>query len=124
VRLERYVEGAPPVTDDQPRIEYATWVRQKELGRVLPRLLALRTMLPVRSADDVFLAAIAAERDRLLRFYGAGLHAYNGARQPWAREMQQVMSQDGHKPYYRWFVGEDRLETAATGRVNPARPDY
>ncbi len=106
--LERYVEGAPPVTDDQPRIEYATWVRQKELGRVLPRLLALRTMLPLRGADDVFLAAVADERDRLLRFYGAGLHAYNGERQLWVREMQQVMSQDGRNPYYRWFVGGDQ----------------
>ena len=84
--LERYVEGAPPVTDDQPRIEYATWVRQKELGRVLPRLLALRTMLPLRGANDVFLVAVADERDRLLRFYGAGLHAYNGERQLWALE--------------------------------------
>ena len=44
--LERYAEDAPPVTDDQPRIEYATWVRPKEFGRVLPRLLALRTMPP------------------------------------------------------------------------------
>ena len=39
-------DGAPPVTDDRPRIEYATWVRPKEFGRVLPRLLALRTMPP------------------------------------------------------------------------------
>ena len=106
--LERYVGGAPPVTDDRPRIEYATWVRQKEFGRVLPRLLALRTMPPLRGADDVFLAAVADERDRLLRFYGAGLHAYNGERQLWAREMQQVMSQDGRNPYYRWFVGGDQ----------------
>jgi hypothetical protein len=108
VRLERYVEGAPPVTDDQPRIEYATWVRQKELGRVLPWLLAFRTIVPLRDAADVVLAAVADERDRLLRFYGAGLHAYNGERQLWAREMQQVMSQDGRNPYYRWFVGGDR----------------
>ena len=29
----RDAEDAPPVTDDQPRIEYATWVRPKEFGR-------------------------------------------------------------------------------------------
>ena len=44
--LERYVGDARPVTDDRPRIEYATWVRQREFGQVLPRLLALRTIRP------------------------------------------------------------------------------
>jgi predicted membrane-bound spermidine synthase len=105
--LERYVDGAPPVTDDQPRIEYATWVRQKELARVLPRLLALRTMPPLRGADAAFLAALADERDRLLRFYDAGLYAYNGERELWAREMRRVMREDGRNLYYRWFVGRD-----------------
>ena len=106
--LERYVGDARPVTDDRPRIEYATWVRPKEFGQVLPRLLALRTTPVLRGADDVFLAAVATERDQLLRFYGAGLHAYNGERQLWAREMHHVMSQDGRNPYYRWFVGGNR----------------
>jgi len=72
--LERYVDGAPPVTDDRPRIEYATWVRQKEFRHVLPRLLALRTMPLLRGADDTLLAAVADEYNRLLRFYDAGLH--------------------------------------------------
>lgn len=83
-------------------------MRPKELERVLPRLLALRTMPPRRGADEAFLAVVADERDRLLRFYGAGLHAYNGERDLWAREMRQVMSQDGRNPYYRWFVSEGR----------------
>jgi predicted membrane-bound spermidine synthase len=106
--LERYVDGAPPVTDDQPRIDYATWVRQKEFGRVFPRLLALRTLPPLRGVDAALLTAVADERDRLLRFYEAGLHAYNGEREWWAREMKRVMDENGHNPYYRWFVGGER----------------
>src|SRR5262249_36792342 len=39
--LERYAGGAPPVTDDRPRIEYAPWVRPGEVVRVLPELLEL-----------------------------------------------------------------------------------
>jgi spermidine synthase len=106
--LERYVDGAPPVTGDRPRIEYATWVRQNEFRHVLPRLLALRTMPLLRGADDIFLAAVADEHNRLLRFYDAGLHAYNDERQLWAREMKRVLSEDSRNPYYRWFVGGNR----------------
>lgn len=105
VGLTRYVDGTPPVTDDQPRIEYATWVRPKEITRVLPRLFALRTAPPFQGADEAFRAAVADERDRLWRFYGAGLHAYNGERELWAREMKRVMIEEGGNPYYRWFVG-------------------
>jgi spermidine synthase len=103
--LERYVDGVPPVTDDHPRIEYATWVRPKEFARVLPRLLAPRTDPPLRGTDEAFLAALADERNRLFRFYGAGLYAYNGERELSAREMNRVMRGDGRNPYYRWFVG-------------------
>lgn len=103
--LERYANGAPPVTDDKPRIEYATWVRQKEVARVLPRLLALRTDAPLGGADAAFLAAVADERGRLLRFYDSGLHAYSGERELWAREFRRVISEDGRNPYYRWFAG-------------------
>jgi spermidine synthase len=39
--LERFAADAPAVTDDQPRIEYAPWVRSKEITRVLPALLDL-----------------------------------------------------------------------------------
>jgi spermidine synthase len=106
--LERYAGDASPVTDDRPRIEYATWVRPKEFGRVLPRLLSLRTMPPLRGADEAFLAAVADERDRLLAFYEAGVHAYNGERELWAREMTRVIREDGGNPYYRWFVGGAR----------------
>jgi len=103
--LERYADGAPTVTDDRPRIEYATWVRLGEVSRVLPRVLALRTDPPLHGADEGFLAAVATERDRLLGFYAAGLHAYNGERDMWARALKRVLSEDSANPYYRWIVG-------------------
>jgi hypothetical protein len=103
--LERYAAGAPAVSDDRPRIEYATWVRLGEFSRVLPRVLALRTDPPLHGADAVFVAAVANERERLLSFYAAGLHAYNGERGLWARALKRVLSEDGDNPYYRWIVG-------------------
>jgi hypothetical protein len=62
-------------------------------------------MPPLRGADAAFLAEAADERARLLRFYDVGLHAYNGERELWAREMNWVMREGGRNPYYRWFVG-------------------
>ncbi|HEX2888441.1 fused MFS/spermidine synthase [Vineibacter terrae] len=106
--LERYAGDAPPVTDDQPRIEYAPWVRQQEFARVLPRLLDLRSDPPLRGADEAFVAALAQERERLLAFYGAGLHAYKGERALWASQIQQVMKEDSLNPYYSWFSGGAR----------------
>ena len=103
--LERYAAGASTVTDDRPRIEYATWVRLGEFSRVLPRVLALRTDPPLHGADEGFLAAVATERERLLGFYAAGLHAYNGERDMWARALKRVLSEDSANPYYRWIVG-------------------
>ncbi len=45
--LERFAGDAPPVTDDRPLIEHAAWVRRGEIQRVLPRLLALATDVPL-----------------------------------------------------------------------------
>jgi hypothetical protein len=43
---------------------------------------------------------------RLMQFYRASLHAYEGDRDAWARDIREVMLGDGGNPYYRWFVGE------------------
>jgi spermidine synthase len=106
--LERYAHGVPAVTDDKPRIEYAPWVRPGEFARVLPRVLALRTDPPLRGADEAFAVTVARERERLLGFYEAGLHAYGGARGLWARAIMRVLREDGDNPYYRWTVGGER----------------
>lgn len=103
--LVRYAQDAPPVTDDRPAIEYASWVRPKEILRTLPALLAVRADPPLEHADEGFRAGVAGERDRLMRFYRAGLSAYAGRRDSWAQDMRSVMTEDGDNPYYRWFGG-------------------
>lgn len=107
VGLEQYADGALAVTDDRPRIEYAGWVRSKEVARALPRLLALHHTPPLHGADEMFLATVAEARERLMTFYNAGLHAYNKDRLSWERDMRRVMIDGGRDPYYGWFVNSD-----------------
>ncbi|MDH4081567.1 MAG: fused MFS/spermidine synthase [Nitrospira sp.] len=102
--LEAYAGDALPVTDDQPRIEYADWVRYDELQRVLPKVIGLRTDPPLHGANDVFMKAVATERQRLLLFYQAALNAQSGYPELWARDMQRVLEGDGGNAYYRWFL--------------------
>ncbi|MGA9701013.1 spermidine synthase, partial [Pseudomonas sp.] len=103
--LERFAGAALPVTDDQPRIEYAPWVRSKEITRVLPALLDLRVPAPLLNADASFTTTLAAEQRRLMQFYRASLHAYAGDRDAWGRDIREVLREDGANPYYRWFGG-------------------
>jgi spermidine synthase len=105
IGLEAYVGEARPVTDDQPRIEYADWVRYDELQRVLPKLIKLRTDPPLRGGDDAFLKSVTVERQRLLLFYQAALNAQSGYSGLWARDMQHVREGDSDNAYYRWFEG-------------------
>jgi predicted membrane-bound spermidine synthase len=104
--LERFAAGAPAVTDDQPRIEYAPWVRTKEITRVLPALLDLYVAPPLVNADVGFDERMQAHRQRLMQFYRASLHAYDGDRDAWGRDIREVMRGDGGNPYFRWFVGD------------------
>src|SRR5262249_56087246 len=75
--LERYVDGAPPVTDDRPLVEHAAWVRRGEFVRVLPRLLDLASDVPLPPGDRLH-AAVAAERGELHAFYRAALLEMEG----------------------------------------------
>jgi len=104
--LERFAADAPAVTDDQPRIEYAPGVRSKEISRVLPALLDLRRPALLLNADPGFVARMNDHQQRLKQFYRSSLHAYDGDREAWARDIREVMRGDGANPYYRWFVGE------------------
>jgi spermidine synthase len=104
--LERFAADAQPVTDDQPRIEYAPWVRAKEITRVLPALLDLHIAPPLVNADAGFVERMNTHQQRLMQFYRASLHAYDGDRDAWARDAREVMRGDGGNPYFRWFGGE------------------
>ncbi|PRA71408.1 spermidine synthase [Pseudomonas sp. MYb187] len=103
--LERYAGTTPAVTDDQPRIEYAPWVRSDEIIRVLPELLALYSPPPLQGDDSLFRLRLNEQRQRLLRFYQVGLTAYRGQRETWARQVREVARDDGQNPYLRWFLG-------------------
>lgn len=103
--LERFAAKAPPVTDDHPRIEYASWVRPREITRVLPALLALREAPPLQGGGQSFAGAVNDQWHTLARFYSLSLHAYNGNRQAWSREARELARSDGGNPYYRWFLG-------------------
>lgn len=102
--LQRYAGDTPAVTDDQPRIEYAPWVRRDEITRTLPALLALRQAPALLNADENFAARLADQQRRLERFYALGLHAYRGEREAWKRGADQLQQEDGGNPYYRWFL--------------------
>lgn len=103
--LQRFAGDAKPVTDDQPRIEYAGWVRPREITRVLPALLALKAAPPLQGADPAFASAVSERWQALARFYSLSLHAYNGNRQAWAQEARELARSDGDNPYFRWFLG-------------------
>jgi spermidine synthase len=105
--LDKYAGNAPPVTDDQPRIEYAAWVRRGEFERVLPRIRAFRTDPPLVGADERFKAEVVTERDGLWAFYDAALQAYKGDREGARRRLQRVPTDVGGNPYYRWVVGSE-----------------
>jgi spermidine synthase len=102
--LQHFAGDAPAVTDDLPRIEYAPWVRSREITRVLPPLLALRTSPPLQGSNQAQRSAVEQQWRLLQQFYGLTLMAYDGDRQGWAREVRQLMQQDPDNPYFRWFV--------------------
>ena len=101
--LETYAGDALPITDDQPRIEYADWVHSDELQWTLPRLIKLRTNPPLLGADAAFVRSVTLERQNLLLFYQAALNGAAGHLALWAQDMTRVLEADGDNPYYRWF---------------------
>jgi hypothetical protein len=117
--LQRYAGDAPAVTDDRPRIEYATWVRRAEFPQVLQRLLTLQTEPPLTGADAGMISDIGLEREVLHTFYTAGLDAYYGDREAWALHMRQVMRTDPDNPYYGWFGGGHRTPGPTPSRNAP-----
>jgi len=101
--LERYAGDAAPVTDDRPLIEHAAWVRRGEIRRVLPRLLALSTDVPL-AAGDPLRAAVAAERSELMAFYRFSLDLMAGDREAAGTALREVRARDPDNPYYLWVA--------------------
>lgn len=103
--LDWFAGDAPAVTDDRPRIEYATWVRRQDFPPVLRELIDLSSDPPLIGASDALFQDIRRERATLQTFYAAGLDAYRGDREEWLRDITAVMRADPDNPYYNWFTG-------------------
>lgn len=102
--LERYVGDALPVTDDRPRIEYASWVRPREIIRVLPKLLSLRESPPV-VASVIEKDRIETAHRRLVDFYELALLGYAGNRKAWKNKAQIFFRDAEPNAYYDWIFG-------------------
>ena len=105
--LEKFVGVAKAVTDDRPRVEYGSWVRPNEITRVLPQLMALQTPIPVEGADSALQSEIAIRHGTLMNFYIAGLAAYEGDRETWAKTIAKVQVAEPKNAYYSWIAGRD-----------------
>ena len=103
--LIRFAGDAPAVTDDQPRTEYATWLRPGEFSRTFAHLRQFRSDPPLKDAGQAFNAAFATEREQLDTFYSAGISSYTGDRAQYARDIPRLMQPAKDNPYYGWFVG-------------------
>jgi len=102
--LVTFSGNALPVTDDQPRIEYAPWVRPDAFVPTLIELFALRHDPPVTGGDAAFRAELQRERDLLDAFYQAGVYAYTGDREGWQIQMRKVAAARSGNAYYEWFT--------------------
>jgi spermidine synthase len=101
--LERYVAGAPAVTDDRPLIEYAAWVRRGEILRALPRVLDLAGPPPV-TGDALLKAQADAKQKELFAFYRVALRAYAGDHAGAAEAFGETFRDEVGNPYYRWMA--------------------
>ncbi|WP_141218345.1 fused MFS/spermidine synthase [Bordetella genomosp. 5] len=107
--LARFAADTAPVTDDRPAIEYADWVRPREIARALPALMALRESPPLQGGDTALDDAMRRERVTLDLFYRSALSAYRGDREAWARDAVALSRQAGDNPYIAWFLrGQSR----------------
>jgi len=103
--LERYAGNALPVTDDQPRIEYARWVRPREIIRVLPKLLSLGSPLPLTASHEE-IASVERSYLQLLDFYEIAYRSYGNDRESWANRVLNLQRNGEVNAYYDWFFRE------------------
>lgn len=102
--LEQYAADALPTTDDRPRIEYGEWPLPGEFITVLTAIMDHRTQPPLAPSDAVLLNAIDMEQEILLRFYEAGIYAYQRKPDRWRQALAWVHRKAPDNPYYQWFT--------------------
>ena len=104
--LEGYVGDAPPVTDDRPRIEFASWVRDGEFPRVLQLVSELRSAPPLIGGDPSLEDDVELARLKLWTLYRAGYYVYTGEVDRWESMIERLVPEMRDNPYFRWFVTE------------------
>lgn len=104
--LSSYAGDALPVTDDDPRIEYAGWVRKGEFPRVLMELSDLLSPIPLTKASPREARRIEEARQDLWALYGLGYYAYTGEREEWQASLSQLSPEMRSNPYFLWFMGK------------------
>ncbi|PZX48532.1 fused MFS/spermidine synthase [Algoriphagus chordae] len=105
--LEAYAGDALPTTDNQPRIEYGDWVVPGEFTHALVALNDEYRAPQLLHADPALLEEIELKREILLRFYEAGIYAYEGDAKNWAIAMKWVKQRAPENPYYLWFMASE-----------------
>lgn len=105
--MEKLAGEAKPVTDDHPRVEYGPWVVTSEITRVLPRMLDVRTDVPLEEDDPALRSDIEIRQRTLTDFYAAGLAAYDGNRNAWETAIEKVTAAEPRNAYYSYVIGRD-----------------
>ena len=57
---------------------------------VLPALLDLRQPIPLLNAAPEFVERMHSQQQRLMQFYRSSLHAYDGDREAWSRDIREA----------------------------------
>ena len=104
--LVAFVDGAPPVTDDRPRIEVAPWLRPGEMARVLPAVAALATDPPLEGADAGFKAAVNHHRGELGLLFQALQASLEGNQALMRESLRRLRASAPDNPYYAWIAPE------------------
>jgi spermidine synthase len=102
--LAVFAGSAPPITDDDPRLEYDRWTSKRVLLDILPQLLAEQTTVDSVPAGRA--AGYRFEQEKLLAFYYAGLASYAGDLDTWQEMMKRLNRADQDNRYYAWFRGD------------------
>ncbi|HYD47531.1 MAG TPA: fused MFS/spermidine synthase [Terriglobales bacterium] len=100
--LEKFVAGAPAVTDDEPRLEYAALMRPNEFLRIFQEVFALQQEPPLIGAGEAFGATVRQSRATLHEFYSALWLADLGRPAAMKEKLRSVLAAEGENPYYRF----------------------
>ncbi|MEJ5018778.1 fused MFS/spermidine synthase [Ochrobactrum vermis] len=101
--LMAFAGDVQSITDNNPSIEYGTWVRPHTFQTTLTSIMHHAGEPEIVNLPPHALARVQRDRQYLYTFYQAGLASYNNDREAWQENGAFVMQYAGANPYYRWF---------------------